>query len=287
MKPLDRYIKEQLTQSFIYKLPESKTWEEFCIINNINDELISEEAIEFFYTYNINESLGRCNNSKELVFETLKSHNTEALIKKIQREFADSSDFISVNKYDYPNSSVFDISITFDKDSDIIQNKEINKDSESGKKLLNILTFFKYYVTLILNGKGGHYVIDIEPSETKNVLKEIQKSGNVVYHITNKENVKNILKRGLVPKTSGYRYYPERIFLLGNKQDKEELTDDIVEIIRNKDLFPNKYAILKIDLHHFKNINIYVDPAYSTDDKYYTYENIPPQFIEVISLTNL
>lgn len=286
MKSLDKYIQERLIQTSKWKLPESQTWEEFCVINNLNDDTVSKEAIEFFYEYNINNFFGRNSISTKFVFETLSSHNTQALINKINKEFIDNINFISIEKYDYENSNIFDISIKFNKDSDIVIDNEINSESEDGKKLLNILVFFRYYITLISEGNEC-YIIDIEPSETKNVINDIQKSGNIVYHITNKENVKNILKRGLVTKTSSYRYYPERIFLIANKKDKEELQDDIIEIIRDKELFPNKYAILKIDLHHMKNINIYVDPAYSDNCKYYTYENIPPKFIKVVSLTNL
>lgn len=59
MLSLDNYCKQIILNK--YKLPNGifRTFEEFIDLNNLNDD-ISEECVNFFYNYNINDKFNRC-----------------------------------------------------------------------------------------------------------------------------------------------------------------------------------------------------------------------------------
>ena len=107
--------------------------------------------------------------------------------------------------------------------------------------------------------------------------------------IDQKHNLKKIFKRGLTPKVGktriqgGYRYFPEKVFLLA---DSEYAKSNIEEIIQNKQLSDEDYVILKIDLKAH-NIGLYKDDFYNDEEFVYTYEAIPPELLTIIELKDL
>ena len=111
------------------------------------------------------------------------------------------------------------------------------------------------------------------------------KQSKYVYHITYKDNLQNILKKGLRPKAkktqedSIYRYYTDRVFLI---VDSPNIKKDLVNVIQDLGYnpFSDDYVILKIDISKL-NITYWWDDA-SGGETVYTIESIPPKFIKVI-----
>lgn len=128
-------------------------------------------------------------------------------------------------------------------------------------------------------------VENLQSAQTENATEFVKKQ-RYVYHITHKDNIQNILKKGLRPKVKKnndedrYRYYTERIFLI---VDSENIKSDITQVINDLNLWRD-YAILKIDISKL-NITYWWDDA-SRGNTVYTVESIHPKFIEVIDNIN-
>jgi hypothetical protein len=99
------------------------------------------------------------------------------------------------------------------------------------------------------------------------------------YHVTPLKNKEKILKIGLAPKSKNkFGKQMDRIYILFDK-------DDVNYLINHKDFSPqeNEFVVLKIalkTLHRVRKIGYFEDPAF-LEKGFYTYENIPPQYIEV------
>ena len=103
----------------------------------------------------------------------------------------------------------------------------------------------------------------------------------VFYHVTTREFLRPILSHGLKPKNGGgftrFRSTSNRLYLslLPDFEDVEYMCPPEEES-------PDDSVILRVDLRSvMDNFEFYVDSAYS--NAVYTYSNIPPKFIEVIS----
>lgn len=103
----------------------------------------------------------------------------------------------------------------------------------------------------------------------------------VFYHLTTRKNLRAILAHGLRPKNGGgitrWRNTSDRLYL--------SLLPDFNEVDYNYDeeeQYDDDIVILRINLNSYmKNFQFYVDNKYP--NAVYTYSNIPPNFIEVIS----
>lgn len=112
---------------------------------------------------------------------------------------------------------------------------------------------------------------------------EILKSAlpDKAYHITPKIFLPRIQKVGLVPKSKEkFGKQPGRIYLLNGKEGGEILT-------RHEKFYPKveDFVLLSIDvktLSKERNTRFFVDPAFD-DYGFYTYENIPPNYIHLES----
>ena len=270
------------------------TFEEYCDINGINDTNISERDINFYYTFRyvyVPDCVGY--NYKEHLYETLTSHSKKSLINKLidlLNEFIIDVDLESAKNLD---KGIFafliskDCPIFGEDNKDFLSSFELS-DCELSDKIYGILEFYKYYITYIEEYKSENedgYILAIESYFTEDARETIKENGNILYHITESRNVPDILRKGLTPKTGkriyqgGYRYFPERLYLIGHNPD---IVANIDSVIDDKEFEKRRiqYTILKINLGKH-NISLWYDDA--SDGKYnvYTLEAIPPSLISI------
>lgn len=290
---------KKLSDFTIRKKPKKNgfcTFEEYCDINGINDTNISERDINFYYNFRyfyVPDCVG--DNYEERLYETLTSHSKESLVKRLLsllNEFILDFDIDGAKNID---KGIFafliskDCPIFAEDDKEFLSSFELS-DCELSDKIYDILEFYKYYITFIEENEKG-YILAIESYFTEDARETIKENGNILYHITESLNVPDILKKGLRPKTGkrkyqgGYRYFPERVYLIGNNPN---IVENIDSVIRDKEFGKNgiQYTILKIDLGKH-NISLWYDDA--SDGKYnvYTLEAIPPSLISITTLDEI
>ena len=126
-----------------------------------------------------------------------------------------------------------------------------------------------------------------------NYGERVEFRGEYLYHTTDSKYLDKILKYGLVPKSKNNRFfYPGRIFLTPSKEFSDVLK---LELIRQKSNFNYEKEKLawksSVDLRikNFKGLTLYRDmmlPAKHSLDfpegGFFTYDNIPPEYIEVV-----
>ena len=160
-----------------------------------------------------------------------------------------------------------DCPIFGEDDKEFLSSFELS-DCELSDKIYGILEFYKYYITYIDEYKRGNkegYVLAIESYFTEDARTAIKENGNILYHITESYNVPDILRKGLRPKTGkrtyqgGYRYFPERVYLIGHNPD---IVANINSVINDKEFKTRgiQYTILKIYLGGH-NIRLWYDDA--------------------------
>ena len=272
------------------------TFEEYCDINGITEDNRTERDINFYYNFRyvyVPDCVGV--NYKERLYETLTSHSKESLVKRLislLSEFILDFDIDGAKNID---KGIFafliskDCPIFEEDDKEFLSSFELS-DCELSDKIYDILEFYKYYITFIEENEKG-YILAIESYFTKDARETIKENGNILYHITESRNVPDILRKGLIPKTGkrkyqgGYRYFPERVYLIGNNPN---IVENIDSVIRDKEFEKNRiqYTILKIDLGKH-NISLWYDDA--SDGKYnvYTLEAIPPSLISITPLDEI
>ena len=290
---------KKLSDLIIRKKPKKNgfcTFEEYCDINGINDTNISERDINFYYNFRyvyVPDCVG--DNYKERLYETLTSHSKESLVKRLTdllNKFIIDVDIDGAKNID---KGIFtfliskDCPIFSEDDKEFLSSFELS-DCKLSDKIYDILEFYKYYITFIEENEKG-YILAIESYFTKDARETIKENGNILYHITESRNVPDILRKGLIPKTGkrkyqgGYRYFPERVYLIGNNPN---IVENIDSVIRDKEFEKNgiQYTILKIDLGKH-NISLWYDDA--SDGKYnvYTLEAIPPSLISITTLDEI
>lgn len=272
------------------------TFEEYCDINGINDTNISERDINFYYNFRyvyVPDCVG--DNYEERLYETLTSHSKESLVKRLislLNEFILDFDIDGAKNID---KGIFafliskDCPIFAEDDKEFLSSFELS-DCELSDKIYDILEFYKYYITFIEENEKG-YILAIESYFTEDARETIKENGNILYHITESLNVPDILRKGLRPKTGkrkyqgGYRYFPERVYLIGNNPN---IVENIDSVIRDKEFEKNgiQYTILKIDLGKH-NISLWYDDASSGKYNVYTLEAIPPSLISITTLDEI
>ena len=264
------------------------TIEEFCDENNIDLENINDAQVSFFYYDKAQYCHASNAHEKYLasIRESLTSYSGKKLAEKISKVIGwhgivDSSEsnnpqtiYLFLND-DYLVHSKSNEDFTL---SDTIESDNVYK----------LLKQFNYHITKIDKFKDD-WLIVIEPRYSEDMTEYLRKKTDIFYHITHRDNLKKIFKRGLTPKVGktriqgGYRYFPEKVFLLA---DSEYAKSNIEEIIQNKQLSDEDYVILKIDLKDH-NIGLYKDDFYNDEEFVYTYEAIPPELLTIIELKDL
>lgn len=296
MKNISKTLKQKREYGG-YKLPEKyfghRTFEEFLDLNNIDEP--TDKDIRYYYELNFNDFCERSHESYIWnINETLKSHPHEKLIDKIKKTF----DVIDVyaGEDENKNSKALPVFMWVDQQNPFvwydIYNTKVSaeenydnklKKTKEAEKLHDILDFFNYYISIITCTQLGAYCIGLEPKYTTDISKEIKNNGGHVYHITNKKNLNSIMNTGLrprvgkTPKHGGYRYFVERVYLIGDNKTRQETVDNIKNVMRNKQM-SDDYVILDIDISKH-NIGLWEDGASSNAYDVYTYEAIPPALI--------
>ena len=290
---------KKLSDLIIRKKPKKNgfcTFEEYCDINGINEDNISERDINFYYNFRyvyVPDYVG--DNYRERLYETLTSHSKESLVKRLTdllNEFIIDVDIDGLKNID---KGIFafliskDCPIFAEDDKEFLSSFELS-DCELSDKIYDILEFYKYYITFIEENEKG-YILAIESYFTEDARETIKENGNILYHITESLNVPDILRKGLRPKTGkrkyqgGYRYFPERVYLIGNNSN---IVENIDSVIRDKEFEKNgiQYTILKIDLGKH-NISLWYGDASSGKYNVYTLEAIPPSLISITTLDEI
>lgn len=288
---------KKLSDLTIRKKPKKNgfcTFEEYCDINSINDTNISERDINFYYTFRyvyVPDCVG--DNYEERLYETLTSHSKESLLKRLYNllsEFIINIDVNSIKKLDKGTFAFLiskDCPIFAEDDKEFLSSFELS-DCELSDKIYDILEFYKYYITYIGEYKKENkegYILQIESYFTEDARETIKENGNILYHITESLNVPDILKKGLRPKTGkrkyqgGYRYFPERVYLIGHNPD---IVENIDSVIDDKEFEKRgiQYTILKIDLGKH-NVSLWYDDASVGKYNVYTLEAIPSSLISI------
>ena len=290
MKNLNSYINNQ------YKLPDKleskfRTFEEFLDINNLNEENIGDDAIDFFlsknwslmrerqyssYIWNINENL-KSHSSKELVNQILKKFNSKIISCKEDRQNIKNNNIIIA----VPDDNEFtDVHST---KSMLLNNNKISNE------LQDLILFYNYYITYI-QYLGDRYNIYLEPLYTKNIVDKIKANGGKIYHVTSIENAGKIIKSkmfrpkvGKSPKQDpeyGYRYFPRRMFFIANGKTKNETLNDIKSTLF--DLEASDYCIFEINITKFNDCLFWEDNASESKNSVYCYTAIPFSFCKNI-----
>ena len=235
---------KKLSDLIIRKKPKKNgfcTFEEYCDINSINEDNISERDINFYYNFRyvyVPDCVG--DNYEERLYETLTSHSKESLVKRLTdllNEFIIDVDIDGAKNID---KGIFtflinkDCPIFGEDDKEFLSSFELS-DCKLSDKIYDILEFYKYYITFIEENEKG-YILAIESYFTEDARETIKENGNILYHITESLNVPDILRKGLRPKTGkrkyqgGYRYFPERVYLIGNNLDIIENIDNYRDV---------------------------------------------------------
>lgn len=262
------------------------TIEEFCDNNNINIDNIDENQLSVFYYHkqNYSEVSDARNTYLKNIVESLTSYSGKRLAEKIQKIISDHGEVAFYEK-DIPHTIIIYLN-----DNYLLNSNSFNDFTLSDTKESNIIYFeldrFKYHITEISKNKTSKYIV-IEPRYSEDVTKKLRNKTDIFYHVTLKSNVDKIFKRGLTPKVGktrmqgGYRYFPEKVFLIANS---ENIVNDLNHIIDNKNY--NDYAIIKIDLSGH-DVGLYVDNYYDSENIVYTFEAIPPQILSVVKFEDI
>ena len=290
---------KKLSDLIIRKKPKKNgfcTFEEYCDINGINDTNISERDINFYYNFRyvyVPDCVG--DNYKERLYETLTSHSKESLVKRLTdllNKFIIDVDIDGAKNID---KGIFtfliskDCPIFSEDDKEFLSSFELS-DCKLSDKIYDILEFYKYYITFIEENEKG-YILAIESYFTEDARETIKENGNILYHITESLNVPDILRKGLRPKTGkrkyqgGYRYFPERVYLIGNNPNIVENIDSVI-IDKQFEKRGIQYSILKIDLGEH-NVSLWYDDASVGKYNVYTLEAIPPSLISITTIDEI
>lgn len=266
------------------------TLEEFCELNNLDENTLTEEQINFFYD-NYGKSSGLPASRYDLththndwVIENLQSHDHKIVIRRIKDVLGDKILNIDTEDASEKLTKARIVRFFIDKSCNIFNSDSETtfklKDCKIANEINKILKFHNYYITQIYLHENNNILI-IEPKQTENATDLVKKS-NYVYHITYKQNLTSILRTGLRPKVKkskdepAYRYFTERVFLI---MHSPRIQRDLIQVLDDLDAW-NNYVILKIDVSKL-NITFWWDDA-SIGNTIYTVESIPPKFIEVI-----
>ena len=264
------------------------TIEEFCDENNIDLENINDAQVTFFYYDKAQYAHTSNAHEKYLasIRESLTSYSGKKLAEKLSKVIGEHG---RVENLESDNPQTIYL---FLNDDYLVHSKSIEdftlSDTIESDNVYKLLKQFNYHITKIDKFKDD-WLIVIEPRYSEDMTEYLRKKTDIFYHITHRDNLKKIFKRGLTPKVGktriqgGYRYFPEKVFLL---VDSEYAKSNIEEIIQNKQLSDEDYVILKIDLKDH-NIGLYKDDFYNDEEFVYTYEAIPPGLLTIVELEDL
>ena len=265
-----------------------------CVIDHKNIIHENYSMLNDYYYEGIPESVisdFKYNPTANYIFENLNTHDADKLIAALRKKY---SDFEIYDVLDHDGEHRYLIlDVIGDNFYPIYNSNEFD----------NIISFYGYSKSKIDRSFYG-YRIDLEPihadrDEANDIV--YNKCNGIIYHITNEEGYKNIMKNGFringvdtdskVERRPKYRDFPNRTYFLaipGNVKQILHSRDMEMSIMSyfKGDVFKDKIYILKVRVTGM-NIDFYRDSVSISIDgsespAVYCYCNIPPQFIELI-----
>ena len=228
--------------------------------------IISKESVgNIFSLYNSTNVL------MEGIFRT---YPPEKVVKYLEKRYGDAA-----------------IVTVFDGDNDekifVIKTGDVDYNQNIIDKDMRLCGYFPSYVTK----DNGTRTIQYEPLH-QNIVNDTVQDEEYIFHITPTNKVKKILKIGLTPKTCNKKFvYPDRVYFFLQERYYEEWVNIIEEFyneqfksykmgIRKDKPYEGSYTVLAIDTEKIKDIDFSYDP--NAEGCVYTYDNIPPEAIEVV-----
>ena len=145
------------------------------------------------------------------------------------------------------------------------------------------------YFPSFVEKNNGQRTIQYEPRHQNKVNDAVQDE-EYIYHLTQTNKVNKILNIGLTPKANNKKFvYPDRVYFFLHEPE----TDDclcLMEQFYNEEMrkfrrgetdkvYGGTYTLLRVDTEKLKGTDFSYDP--NAQESVYTYDNIPPDAIEV------
>lgn len=145
------------------------------------------------------------------------------------------------------------------------------------------MDLYGYYLSDVTD-KGEYIVMQFEPKFQNNANEEVRKN-KYLFHVTPSFNVDKIKAKGLCPRSKNQStYFPDRVYFLSGMIG-DFFVGDMAKALKAQDSRPyndGRYTVLRIDVENLpENIDFMKDTATEGGIAFWTYNNIPPQCIEV------
>lgn len=265
-----------------------------CVIDHKNIIHENYSMLNDYYFEGIPESVisdFKYNPTDNYIFENLNTHDADKLIAALRKIY---KDFEIYDVLDHAGEHRFLI-------LDVIGNNFYH--IYNSERFDNIISFYGYSKSKI-DCVRDCCRIELEPiyadmDEANDIV--YNKCNGIIYHITNEEGYKKIMKNGFringvdtdskVARRPKHRDYPNRTYFVaipGNVKQVLHSNDMEMSIMNyfKGNIFKDKIYILKVRVTGM-NIDFYRDSVSisidgSASPAVYCYCNIPPQFIELI-----
>lgn len=231
--------------------------------------------------FSLCEQFTKTINDKRLIEGLIKSYPFEKIFKHIKDylNFTDSyEDYVNKPK----KYSGFVTIIELDNGEmafDIIYQDTLN----NGEKIKDLMSFAGYYETDNEEYEGG-FKRKVFTPKFINKVNEVVYEKEFIYHITLGKLIDKIKKSGLCPRNGRKQNLnnPDRIYFLLNEPDYDTL-DLLLPQMYKKQEEINDTVLLTIKTEGL-NVNFSYDPY--TENRIFTTDNIPPEFITKITKLN-
>ena len=200
------------------------TLEEFCDNNNIDIDSITENQLVIFYE--CKQEYFHTTNAKEKFFErideSLTSYSGKKLAERIQKIIGDHGEVAFYEK-EIPHTIIIYLHDEYLLNDNSFMDFTLSDTKESDKIYWEIENF-NYHISEISKVESNDIIV-IEPRYSENVTKKLRNKTDIFYHVTLNTNIDKIFKRGITPKVGktriqgGYRYFPEKVFLIADEKN--------------------------------------------------------------------
>ena len=166
----------------------------------------------------------------------------------------------------------------------LIKTGDIDANQEVIDRDMALCGYFPSYV----EKTGNERTIQYEPRRQNTVNDKVHEK-KCVYHLTQSQKVPKILRNGLAPKTNNKKFkYPGRVYFFLSEPSYERCLSLMDEFYREEmrknhglEAYEGPYTLLKINTEHLDHVDFFYDP--NAEDCVYTYDNIHPKYIEVVT----
>lgn len=242
-----------------------------CSVLRLRNAYLLREIEEYYGDFITDQIYERFESdpNNDYILENLQTHDHNLLKQQILKRYA---------KYVI---DIFALTTKLNKEETVILSTYNPSVFAGNSDFKNLLDFYGYFISGYEKLKGVTYIY-IEPLYPVNCNDFVKYDCHgIVYHITDKSNVNSIRKSGLRIRNGNfngqYRNFPARIYLCGSHKfnDFEMLKSVADKVI---DGGTKNSAVLKINVKNAK-INFYKDDLMEDEYSFFTYHNIPPEWI--------